>query len=202
MPTLSPLLESLDCFNRLAPGSHLEDSQDLSWPGVGGTRCSPDPGESDGAHGASPTSASAASLNTVPQYPPNDVERVSPHCPPRCRRRNGGVCTCGRRPFCYESLSGLTACGSLVGEFQGSVKLKAVNSVPPVFFFYTFSDVGKFFLCSASWALKICTASFARTIEFLKTLLCVDKANSSLSYPEVGIKYDDLSRGAQTVLLL
>ncbi|XP_042145750.1 E3 ubiquitin-protein ligase HERC2 isoform X2 [Ixodes scapularis] len=45
VPTLSPLLESLDCFNRLAPGSHLEDSQDLSWPGVGGGTLTPPPSQ-------------------------------------------------------------------------------------------------------------------------------------------------------------
>lgn len=43
VPTLSPLLESLDYFNRLAPGSHLEDCQDLSWPGVGGGTLTPPP---------------------------------------------------------------------------------------------------------------------------------------------------------------
>ncbi|XP_054929802.1 E3 ubiquitin-protein ligase HERC2 isoform X6 [Dermacentor andersoni] len=42
-PLLSPLLESLDCFNQLAPGAHLEDTQDLSWPGVGGGTLTPPP---------------------------------------------------------------------------------------------------------------------------------------------------------------
>ncbi|XP_077559435.1 E3 ubiquitin-protein ligase HERC2 isoform X3 [Haemaphysalis longicornis] len=46
---LSPLLESLDCFNRLAPGAHLEDAQDLSWPGVGaGTLTPPPPSQGSG----------------------------------------------------------------------------------------------------------------------------------------------------------
>lgn len=40
---LSPLLESLDCFNQLAPGAHLEDTQDLLWPGLGGGTLTPPP---------------------------------------------------------------------------------------------------------------------------------------------------------------
>ncbi|KAL3192258.1 hypothetical protein MRX96_059232 [Rhipicephalus microplus] len=42
-PLLSPLLESLDCFNQLAPGAFLEDTQDLSWPGLGGGTLTPPP---------------------------------------------------------------------------------------------------------------------------------------------------------------
>ncbi|KAK7864133.1 hypothetical protein R5R35_007650 [Gryllus longicercus] len=30
----APLLDALDCFNRLAPGIEREDAQDLSWPGI------------------------------------------------------------------------------------------------------------------------------------------------------------------------
>lgn len=31
---LSQLLDDLDYFNRLAPGTEKEDSEDLAWPGV------------------------------------------------------------------------------------------------------------------------------------------------------------------------
>ncbi|XP_064481734.1 E3 ubiquitin-protein ligase HERC2-like isoform X2 [Ornithodoros turicata] len=40
---LTPLLDALDCFNRLAPGWELEDNEDLSWPGIAGNMRTPSP---------------------------------------------------------------------------------------------------------------------------------------------------------------
>lgn len=40
---LSPLLDALDCFNRLAPGWELEDNADLAWPGITGSLRTPSP---------------------------------------------------------------------------------------------------------------------------------------------------------------
>ena len=36
VPLLGELVETLDCLNRLAPGAHKEDQEDLAWPGVKG----------------------------------------------------------------------------------------------------------------------------------------------------------------------
>ena len=37
--TLAHLLDDLDCFNHLAPGTDKEDTEDLAWPGIWSMRC-------------------------------------------------------------------------------------------------------------------------------------------------------------------